>query len=44
VKHGFSKKILQKLIIFERKVLRKNFGPTKLMACGELKPVKNWMN
>jgi hypothetical protein len=30
---------IQKLMVFERKVLRKIFGPTK-----ELKPMENWMN
>jgi hypothetical protein len=29
VKHGFVKKSVKKLMIFERKILRKIFGPTK---------------
>ena len=36
---------IQKLMIFERKILRKIFGPKKKRTvCGELKPMKNWMN
>jgi len=29
VKHGSSKKVLYKNSVFERKILRKIFGPTK---------------
>jgi hypothetical protein len=36
---------IQKLMIFERKILRKIFGQQKKQTvCGELKPTKNWMN
>jgi hypothetical protein len=33
--------ILQKLSVFERKILRRIFGPTKKNKYGESKPMKN---
>jgi len=37
--------IIQKLMIFERKILRKIFEPTKeVNGLWKLKPMKNWMN
>jgi len=37
--------IIQKLSAFERKILRKVFGPTKEgTVFGELKQIRSWMN
>jgi hypothetical protein len=33
--------ITQKLLVFERKILRRIFGPTKKIEYGESKPMKN---
>jgi hypothetical protein len=33
--------IIQKLLVFERKILRRIFGPTKKTRYGESKPMKN---
>jgi hypothetical protein len=33
--------IIQKLSVFERKILRRIFGPTKKTKYGESKPIKN---
>jgi hypothetical protein len=33
--------IIQKLLVFERKILRRIFGPTKKSKYGESKPIKN---
>jgi hypothetical protein len=33
--------IIQKLLVFERKILRRIFGPPKETKYGESKPVKN---
>jgi hypothetical protein len=35
--------MIKKLMIFERKILRRTFGPSKeKMEHGESKPMKNW--
>jgi hypothetical protein len=36
--------IIQKLLVFERKTLRRIFGPTKETTYGESKPMKNWIS
>jgi hypothetical protein len=33
--------IIQKLLVFEKKILRRIFGPTKKNKYGESKPIKN---
>jgi len=33
--------IIQKLLVFEREILRRIFGPTKKTKYGESKPTKN---
>jgi hypothetical protein len=33
--------IIQKLLVFERKILRRIFGPTNKTRYGESKPMKN---
>jgi len=33
--------IIKKLLVFERKILRRIFGPTKKTKFGESKPMKN---
>jgi hypothetical protein len=33
--------IIQKLLVFERRILRRIFGPTKKTKYGESKPIKN---
>jgi len=34
--------IIQKLLVFDRKILRGIFGPAKEMKLGGLKTMKNW--
>jgi len=36
--------IIQKLLVFERKILSGIFGPTKKIKHGGLKTMKNWTN
>jgi hypothetical protein len=33
--------IIQNLLVFEKKILRRTFGPTKKTKYGESKPIKN---
>jgi hypothetical protein len=36
--------VIQKLLVFERKILRRIFGPTKKTKYGETKPMKNYIS
>jgi hypothetical protein len=36
--------IIQKLLVFERKILRGIFGPTKEIRHGGIKAMNNWTN
>jgi len=36
--------IIQKLLLFERKILRGIFGPTKEIQTWRIKKMKNWTN
>jgi hypothetical protein len=36
--------IIQKLLVFERKILRIILGPKKKTKYGESKPMKNWIS
>jgi hypothetical protein len=35
---------IQKMLVFQRKILRRIFGPTKKSKYGESKPKNNWIN
>jgi len=39
-----NENIIQKLLVFERKISRGIFGPTKKIKYGGLKLMKNWIN
>jgi len=41
---GPQRKCYTKNSVFERKILRKIFGPTKEAKIEELKPVRSWIN
>jgi hypothetical protein len=41
---GIEKAIIQKLLVFERKILQRIFGPIKKTKYRESKPMKNWIS
>jgi len=41
---GAEENIIQKLLIFGRKILRRIFGPTKENKIWRIKAMKNWTN